>query len=94
MGDDFIGHLLLVVFAHAHEFALNAVRTQKLGGNTGVLGADNIGLLQNGQRAQRYVAKLPMGVATTYNVCFSMLSTAFCRCFVYIDSRPSETASL
>ena len=55
MGDDFIGHLLLVVFANAHEFALNAVRTQKLGGNTGVLGADNVGLLQHGQRAQRYV---------------------------------------
>ena len=55
MGDDFIGHLLLVVFAHAHKLALNAVRTQKLGGNTGVLGADNVGLLQHGQRAQRYV---------------------------------------
>ena len=55
MGDDFIGHLLLVVFAHAHEFTLNTVRTQKLGGNTGVLGADHVGLLQNGQRAQRYV---------------------------------------
>ena len=55
MGDDFVGHLLLVVFAHAHKFALNTVRTQKLGGNTGILGADHVGLLQDGQRAQRYV---------------------------------------
>ena len=77
MVDDFVRHLLFVMLAHADEFALYAVCAQKLCGNARIFGADNVGFCRTASARRVISAKLPMGVATTYNVRFSILSAAF-----------------
>ena len=61
MGDDFVCHLPLVVFAHADQPALYAVCAQQAGGYAGVLGADKVGVLQDGERAQSDVGQIADG---------------------------------
>ena len=56
---DFVGHRAFIVLAHADQFALDAIARQQLAGDTSILGADQVGAGQHGQRAQADVCYVP-----------------------------------
>ena len=60
-GNDFVGHLLFVVFAHGQQLGTDAVCRQKLCRHARVFGAHQIDRLQNGKGAQGDVGQIADG---------------------------------